>query len=76
MRKLFPQETRRVQRSIVSANDWKLVGKKKSYELARKGVRVNTISDVTSLESVFLGFEKSKVEKVFSFFNFISSQPV
>ena len=29
MRKLFPQETRRVQRSIVSANDWKLVGKKK-----------------------------------------------
>ena len=75
MQKLFPQETRRVQRSIVSANDWKLVGKK-NHELARKGARVNTISDVTSLESAILGFEKSKVEKVFSFFNFISSKPV
>ena len=37
---------------------------------------MNTISDVTSLESAILGFEKSKVEKVFSFFNFISSKPV
>ena len=76
MRKLFPQETRRVQRSIVSANDWKLVGKKKNHELARKGARVNTISDVTSLESAILGFEKLKVGKVFSFFKFSSSKPV
>lgn len=75
MRKLLPQETRRLQRSIVCGNDWKLVSKK-IHELARKGVRVNTISDVTSLESAILGFEKSKVGKVFSFFNFNSSKPV
>lgn len=68
MRKLFPQETRRLQRSIVCGNDWKLIGKK-IHELARKGVKVNTISaDVTSLESAILGFEKLKVGKVFSFF--------